>query len=478
MTLELAALPYDVVLMILQQPSLGLVELCRLECCSRTMRSLIDDKIWRQAFLRHRRCNALREPESWKGEYLRRESYSRQWRNLPNGLGASGLRNGQRLVGNTAQKLRRFTQKFMPGSPTSPPARMETHVVEQNSKTPGIHATISAALLASKPFDRIQIRRGVYTERLRLDKPVELVGAGAAESVVLIGVDGPAIEISSKIVSRVANMKIEQKAHTGGGAMSGTVLIKGGAVLCIEECIISSETGHCVIIQGLDTHGVVQHNMVQHGNGVGVLVCDHGRGHIEDNDISHNGRAGVAILSGADPYGYCNKIHEGMDSGVLVSERGRGRIEDNDIFANRRAGVAILKEGSPLVKHNRIHDGRDSGVLVCEHGQGSVIDNDIFANRMAGVAIGRGGASRVTGNTIRDGNGGSLCLSMHSRGLISSNIIHQDPRAVMQVPEGLLPEVQQHNMIQYSDDIQPMDIAHNPRAGTASPCVYGMQQCM
>ena len=83
------------------------------------------------------------------------------------------------------------------------------------------------------------------------------------------------------------------------------------------------------------------HNAVANGKGVGVLVCDNGRGVIEDNDISFNGRAGVAILSGGDPLVCHNKIHEGMDSGVLVSEKGRGRVEGNDIFRNRRAGVAI-----------------------------------------------------------------------------------------------------------------------------------------
>ena len=83
------------------------------------------------------------------------------------------------------------------------------------------------------------------------------------------------------------------------------------------------------------------HNAVANGKGVGVLVCDNGRGVIEDNDISFNGRAGVAILSGGDPLVCHNKIHEGMDSGVLVSEKGRGRVEGNDIFSNRRAAVAI-----------------------------------------------------------------------------------------------------------------------------------------
>jgi parallel beta-helix repeat protein len=81
---------------------------------------------------------------------------------------------------------------------------------------------------------------------------------------------------------------------------------------------------------------------------------------------------------------------------------------------------------------------------------GSVVDNEIFSNYMAGVAIGHGGASTVKGNTIRDGSGGSLlCLSTHSRGLICANVIDQDSRATLQVPDGLLPEVQEQNLIRF-----------------------------
>ena len=97
-------------------------------------------------------------------------------------------------------------------------------------------------------------------------------------------------------------------------------------------------------------------------------MCDHARGLIEDNDISGNARAGVAILSGGNPVVRVNRIHDGKDSGVLVSEKGRGRIEENEIFANLRAGVAILREGAPFVSRNKIFDGHDSGVLVCEQG--------------------------------------------------------------------------------------------------------------
>ena len=61
------------------------------------------------------------------------------------------------------------------------------------------------------------------------------------------------------------------------------------------------------------------HNEVHHGKGVGVLVCDNAKGVIEDNVISCNGRAGIAILSGGDPLVCANKIHDGMDSGAPLA---------------------------------------------------------------------------------------------------------------------------------------------------------------
>ena len=450
--LTLKMLPLDLLRYVLLQRGVGPRELCVLEQTSKLFKSLVDEAAWKHVFLEHRRCNVLREPECWKLELTRRTMWSRNWRQIVGSSSASHLR-----LGLQTQKLRRFAQKMITGggsldAPGCGYARTRpyaTHVVDPTGASSGCFLTITAALAHAMPFDVILVKPGEYRERINVDKHTEIVGTGPTGSVVVIGFDGPAIEVLGRITCRLANLVIKQQARGGGGAMSGSVLIKSGAVVLVEESLISSEVGHCIVIQGQDSCGYLLHNAVANGKGVGVLVCDNGRGVIEDNDISFNGRAGVAILSGGDPLVCHNKIHEGMDSGVLVSEKGRGRVEDNDIFSNRRAGVAILKEGAPLVKHNRIHDGRDSGVLVCENGQGSVVDNQIFANQMAGVAIGRGGASRVTGNTIRDGSGGSLCLSLHSKGMIASNVIHQHPQSAMQVPEGLLSEVQNHNYIRY-----------------------------
>ena len=73
---------------------------------------------------------------------------------------------------------------------------------------------------------------------------------------------------------------------------------------------------------------------------------------------------------------------------------------------------------------------------------------------------GHGGASTVKGNMIRDGSGGSLlCLSPQSSGLICANVIDQDASATLQVPDGLLPEVQEQNLIRFIGQVSPHPFA-------------------
>ena len=48
-------------------------ELCRLECCCKTLHAIIDEHLWKHVFLQQRRCNVLCEPHDWKLEYKRRE---------------------------------------------------------------------------------------------------------------------------------------------------------------------------------------------------------------------------------------------------------------------------------------------------------------------------------------------------------------------------------------------------------------------
>lgn len=478
----LLALPRDVlVCLFADQAVLGPRDLCRLEQASKIIKQLLADEMsWRRLFLREHRCPALGPPPCWKAEYARRDEWSRTWRQrglaeavaanrdpggflLPTAVtpaaaaAAAAASTLTRCIAPAVnacpsrRKLRKLALMMLPGGLGLGGSSTAENVHIVDPRTPGCFASIAAAVACARPHETVLIATGTYYERLEVDKSIDLVGAGEVGDVCIVGTDGPVIQVSHpRVACRVAKLRIEQRAASEGVPMSGAVRVEGGAALALEECIVISSSGHCVVVKGAESCGYILHNHVHHAKGVGVLVCDHARGLVEDNDIAANSRAGIAILSGGNPIIRINRIHDGKDSGVLVSEKGRGRIEDNDIFGNMRAGVAILREGAPLVTRNKIHNGFDSGVLVCELGMGSVVDNEIYSNHMAGVAIGHGGASTVKGNKIRDGSGGSLlCLSTQSKGLICANVIDQDAGATLQVPEGLLPEVQEQNLIRF-----------------------------
>ena len=463
----LATLPHDMCRLILIQSSITAWELASLEATSKTLRLLIDDEAWHHAFLQRHRVRVLKEPgfwyeqtreenalegcpgssprgvsspaepttdrravqlsaanvSPWKQELRHREIWSHDWDNGSHEWlqlvrhRNSKMRRHFSLSPTTHRKLSSLATKVLHSfgsakrpnyrSGPHPQQQHATHAVDPSGHIPGSVATIGAALARAKPHDVVLVEPGEYREQLTLKCHVQVLGHGPPGSVVVVGVDGPTIQASGKTISRVCNLRIRQEARTthDDGSMSGAVLITNGAVVLVEESEISSDDGHCVVVQGASSYGYILHNIITNARGVGVLVCDDSHGVIEDNDIYHNDRAGVAILTGGDPLVCHNRIHVGMDSGVLVSDGGRGRVEDNDICGNRRAGVAIFKGGAPQIKRNLIHDGYDSGVLVCDGGTGLVADNLIFANQVMGVCIGRRGFPRVTGNTIRDGIG-------------------------------------------------------------------------
>ena len=210
------------------------------------------------------------------------------------------------------------------------------------------HVTISEAIEAADSGDRILVKPGLYQESLVIDKPVELIGDGATEDIVIQSVGANAI-LFKTTMGRVSNMTLRQM-H--GGDWFCVNATQGR--LFLEECDITSLSLACVAING-GADPRLRRNKIHHSNQSGVIVYDNGLGNIDDNDIYAKGLSGVEIRNGANPVLHGNRIYENKEAGVYVYDDGQGRLENNDIYLNSRAGMRIGNSGRPVLRRNRIN---------------------------------------------------------------------------------------------------------------------------
>jgi parallel beta-helix repeat protein len=273
------------------------------------------------------------------------------------------------------------------GVPRQDIARTEppTHVVDAYQR--GHFATVSEAIEAAKPGDRILVRPGLYEESLIVNKPLEIIGDGPVEDIVIRARDANVLTFQASI-GRVANLTLRQV----GEEVMGVSIQQGR--LDLEGCDLSSQAGSCVSIRdGADPR--LRRNKIHHGKERGVIVYDDGLGTLEDNEIFGNGFHGVTIGAGGNPVLRRNQIR-GNETGVYVHDNGQGTLEDNEITGNGETGVEIQADGNPLVRGNRINRNEYEGVWVHDAGKGVIEDNDLTGNGASAWAIDKACKPNVT----------------------------------------------------------------------------------
>ncbi|MFE5815378.1 right-handed parallel beta-helix repeat-containing protein [Streptomyces sp. NPDC056479] len=297
-------------------------------------------------------------------------------------------------------------------------AEPPTHVVDPYHR--GDFTTVSAAINAANPGDRILVRPGLYEEGLVVDKPLEILGDGPVADIQIRAHDADALMFRTSI-GRVTNLTLRQT----GGNWYGVDITQGR--LELEGCDISSQGLAAVAIRnGADPR--LRRNRIHDGKSSGVLVYDNGMGTLEDNDITGNTLAGVAIKTGGNPTLRRNQIHDGKQVGVYVYDNGMGTLEDNDITGNTLAGVEIRTGGNPTLRRNQIHDGKYVGVNVYENGMGTLEDNDITGNTRAGVEIRTGGNPTLRANRINRNAYEAVWIYEGGGGVIEDNDLTANTR--------------------------------------------------
>ncbi|MCW3095003.1 MAG: serine/threonine protein kinase, partial [Chthonomonadaceae bacterium] len=254
----------------------------------------------------------------------------------------------------------------------------------------GDFTTIGEAVRNARPGAEIYIRPGVYTEKVVLDKAIELIADGPVGSVTIKGTDSGCIFVS--------NTKVKIRGIFVRSTVSrGIFIAKGGAE--ISDCDISSLTLPCVEVNENSTANI-QH-CVLHNASHGVNLTSESGAIVTDCDIFGCSQEGVAVQPNGGHVLVQNcRVHDNTRSGIWVDGGGRATLCKCDIASSHDTACVDGLGADITIQACKIHDSGHQGIFM-EKSHLTMDHSEVYANGFEGVASFTNSIVTVTTSKIR-----------------------------------------------------------------------------
>jgi parallel beta-helix repeat protein len=286
-----------------------------------------------------------------------------------------------------------------------------TYVVDQ--KGGGNYTTISEAIAHANPGSRIFVRPGLYAEGILLDKPLEIIGDGPRETIIIESIGLKCLQMKTEY-ALLRGLTLRERA----GPVA--VDIPQGR-LTMEHCDISSDTPVCIVVHNAETRPVFYQCKIHASAGIGMFFFKHSQGIVEECTIAQHELAGIKIAQQSNPLIRRCTIQHNKCTGVHVCDSGEGIIEGCDILANDYAGLEISSKGNPFVRNCTIREQmRGVGILVYDEGEGIIDTCEISKNSQASIQISRHGHPLIRHCKIYGGHGQEIVVDKYGRGVLEA----------------------------------------------------------
>ncbi|AHM62488.1 parallel beta-helix repeat (two copies) [Flammeovirgaceae bacterium 311] len=244
------------------------------------------------------------------------------------------------------------------------------------------YKTITAAVAAAKPGDRVLVQQGVYQERnILIDKPISLIGIN--NPVIDGNMKGEILTIhSSRVLVKGFTFKNVEVSYTKDFAAikvveSNYVKIEDNTILNAYFGIYLQRSDSCSI-----TNNVVRgegKTETSSGNAIHLWYCDLAR--IERNNVSGH-RDGIYLEFVKQSTANNNISENNLRYGLhfMFSD---GNIYRYNTFRKNGAGVAVMYTKNIIMEHNRFEQNWGSaayGLLLKEISRSTIAYNTFTRN--------------------------------------------------------------------------------------------------
>jgi hypothetical protein len=308
----------------------------------------------------------------------------------------------------------RGTEKAAGKAPGKDSASARAAVV--SARGDGDYASITEALKAAAHGARVLVRPGLYEEELVVTKPVELVGDGPREEIVVRGAGASCLRASAE-GARVAGLTLRGAAD-GGRAFFAVDVARGN--LLLEDCDVSSDTLSCVAVHGPEAAPLIRRCRIHDGADSGLYFFDGASGTVEECEVNGHANVGVAITGGAGPVVRRSKIYAGANAGLVVWQEGTALVEECEIYGNRLAGLGVSEGAKLTARACRLHGGDNSGVFVHHEGEAVLEGCELSGHREAQAAVTTGGRLFLSGCRLQRGQDSGVYVRDGGQALLQS----------------------------------------------------------
>jgi parallel beta-helix repeat protein len=282
------------------------------------------------------------------------------------------------------------------------------------------YPSIGLAVEAAGPGDNIIVFEGRYREAITLTKPVEIMGVGVLNDIVVECSDSRPVVWSWAQYAKVLNLSLVQLNKNKTEAVD-CVKVDGGSFY-MDGCSVTAGSAAGVVV-GNETLGEVKRTKIHScatdgiriesrsncfvegclvtGNAhAELLVTDAATGTIRNNKFI--GTAGAGAGPAASGRGGGGGGGGQSSHGILVENGGKATVENNEVCKHAEPEIEVWGAGAEVMSvGNNIHSSLKSGVFVHTSGLMTSENNNIYKHKKVGLQVKNMGRLLSTKDVVR-----------------------------------------------------------------------------
>jgi nitrous oxidase accessory protein len=245
--------------------------------------------------------------------------------------------------------------------------------------------SIAAAVRSARAGDTVQVARGLYNERIVIDKPLTLKG-----------IDRPTISgdnIGDVIRVRAADVSIQgfivrDSGSDLGAQNAGIYIAPGSDRALVQDCELVFNLFGIWLEKSADAsivHNIItgRRDLQSAARGNGIQVYNTSNSRVIDNQVSYT-RDGIYVDYSKHALFRGNRIHH-VRYGTHYMNTNDSTWENNESYLNR-GGLALMEVRNLVVRNNVAWGNEDHGIMLRTI-QDSIVENNVVAGNGRGCFI-------------------------------------------------------------------------------------------